>query len=417
MARNQKLTSAPVEAPAVLLGVTGSIAACKAAELASRLAAEGVEVLVVMTRAATEFVTPLTFQTLTGQPVGVDMFAERKGSKVEHIALARRPAVMVIAPATADILAKLAHGLADDLLTTAVLATTAPVLVAPAMNAAMWANPAVQENVALLAARGFGIIQPGVGALACGETGPGRMADLDVILAAVRRDLAASAVWSRRTVLVSAGPTREPLDGVRYISNASSGRMGFELASAARRRGAEVILVSGPVSLAAPFGVRMVGVTTGEQMRKAVLEHFPRCDVLIKAAAVTDYRPRDPKAGKTKSGSWDVSLDKVGNILAEAAKRRKKGQVLVGFAAETGDPEAEGARKLKERNLDLLVANRLDEPGSGFGSGTNRAVLMHRNGRRERLPVMSKAELSDRILDAVAPLLGKRQAHGRNRHL
>ncbi|MEK7476762.1 MAG: bifunctional phosphopantothenoylcysteine decarboxylase/phosphopantothenate--cysteine ligase CoaBC [Candidatus Coatesbacteria bacterium] len=391
----------------MLLGVSGSIAAYKAAELASRLTQDGNEVLTVMTRAATEFVAPLTFQTLTGQPVGVDMFAERKGSKVEHIALARRPAVALIAPATADLLAKLAQGRGDDLLTTAVLATTAPVLVAPAMNAAMWANPAVQANVAALVRRGMEVIEPGVGALACGETGPGRMADLDVILASVRKHLAVSEAWAGRGVLVSAGPTREPLDGVRYISNGSSGRMGFEIAAAARRRGAEVVLVTGPSALAVPFGVRVVRVTTGEEMRKAVLAHFPKCDLLVKAAAVTDYRPRSAKPGKTKAGHWDVPLEKVPNILAEVSKRRMKGQVLVGFAAEVGDPEAEGARKLSERRLDLLVANSLDEAGSGFGSETNRAVLMFPGGRRDRLPVMSKTELADRILDAVAPLFRK----------
>jgi len=392
---------------AVLLGVSGSIAAYKAAELASKLSQDGVEVLTVMTRAATEFVSPMTFQTLTGQPVGIDMFAERKGSRVEHIALARRAAVVVIAPATADLLGKLAQGVADDLLTTTVLATTAPVVVAPAMNAAMWANPVVQANLAILAGRGIEIIQPGVGALACGETGPGRMADLDSILAAIRKHLAASKAWAGRTVLVSAGPTREPLDGVRFISNGSSGRMGFEVAAAARRRGAEVVLVTGPVALVPPFGVQVVRVTTGEEMRKAILDNFPRCDVLVKAAAVTDYRPKAPRPGKTKSGRWDVSLEKVGNILEEVSKRCRRGQVLVGFAAEVGDPEAEGGRKLAARKLDLLVANRLDEAGSGFGAETNRAILMFRNGRRERLPVITKVELADRILDAVAPLLGR----------
>lgn len=390
----------------ILLGVTGSIAAYKAAEVASRLTAGGDEVLTVMTRAATRFVAPLTFQTLTGQPVGTDLFEEGKGSKVEHVALARRADVVLIAPATADVIAKLANGQADDLLTTTVLATTAPVLVAPAMNPAMWANPVVQENLARLRARGVEVIEPGTGLLACGETGEGRMAEPDAIVAELALWGRRNASWKGRRVLVTAGPTREFLDAVRFVTNASSGRMGYAVARAARRRGADVTLVTGPTSLPAPFGATLVRVTTGEEMRAAVLERFGACDVLVKTAAVTDYRPAAPREGKTKAAAWDVAFSKVGNIL-EAAAAVRRDQILVGFAAEAGDPEAEGARKLAERKLDLLVANDVTAEGAGFGGDTNRAVLLFPDGRRERTGLLGKGRLAERILDAVEPLLAR----------
>ncbi len=388
----------------ILLGVSGSIAAYRAVDLASRLTRDGDEVLTVLTRGALEFVTPLTFQTLTGQPVGTDLFAEAKGSRVEHIGLARRANLVVIAPATADLIAKLAGGLADDLLTTTVLATTAPVLVAPAMNAAMWGNPVVQENVARLRGRGFEIIEPEEGLLACGETGPGRMAELEEILAVVRRRLAATTAWKGIRVLVTAGPTREALDAVRFISNPSSGRMGYAVATAARSRGAEVTLVTGPSALPEPFGVAMVRVTTGEEMRAAVLDRFGAADVLVKTAAVTDYRPAAPRPGKTKDGSWAVRLEKVPNILEELAARRT-GQVMVGFAAESGDPEAEGARKLAERRLDLLVANDVSGTEGGFGTAPTRVLFMTPDGRRERLPLLPKREVAEHLLDAIQPIL------------
>lgn len=390
----------------VLLGVSGSIAAYKACDLASRLTQDGHEVLTVLTKSASEFVTPLTFRTLTGQPVGEDLFAEAKGSKVEHIGLARKSAVVVIAPATANLIAKLAMGQADDLLTASVLATTAPVLVAPAMNAAMWTNPVVQDNVARLRARGFEIVEPGAGLLACGETGPGRMAETAEILAAVRRRLDASAAWAGRRVLVTAGPTREWIDAVRFVSNPSSGKMGFALALAAKRRGATVTLVTGPAALPDPFGITVVRVTTGAEMRDAVTGRFDAADVLVAAAAVTDYRPRASRPGKTKVAALDVPMDKVPNILAELAPR-KGDRIMIGFAAETGDPEAEGRRKLVERGLDLVAANRVDEPGTGFGAEANRVILLFPDGRRESLPLAPKAEVADRILAAVEPLLSR----------
>ncbi len=390
----------------VLLGVSGSIAAYKACDVASRLTQDGHEVLTVLTRAATQFVSPLTFRTLTGQPVGEDLFAEAKGSKVEHIGLARRAAVVVIAPATADLIAKLAHGMADDLLTAAVLASTAPVLVAPAMNAAMWTNPAVQENLGKLRARGFEIVEPGAGLLACGETGPGRMAEPAEVLAAVGRRLASSVAWTGRRVLVTAGPTREWVDAVRFVSNPSSGKMGFALAAAAKRRGATVTLVTGPATLPDPFGGEVVRVTSGEEMRAAVVSRFDGCDALIAAAAVTDYRPRQALDGKTKAASLGVEFEKVPNILAEIAPR-KGGRIMVGFAAEAGDPVAEGRRKLAERGLDLVVANRVDQPGTGFAADANRVILLYPDGRSDALPLAPKTEVAERILGAVEPLLSR----------
>ena len=393
--------------PIVVLGVTGSIAAYKAAELASRLAQSGAGVYVLTTPSACRVVSPLTFQALTGNPVGVDLFAEGKGSKVEHIEIARRADLVLIAPATANVLGKLANGLADDLLTAAVLATTAPVILAPAMNPAMWANPAVRENTERLRALGFEIVEPGVGRLACGETGPGRLADLDEIMARVADLRATAGSLSGRRILVTAGPTREPLDAVRFISNPSSGKMGYAVAREAVRLKADVRLVSGPVSLPDPFGATTVRVTTGEEMRKSVLENAEWAEAIVMSAAVTDYRPAETREGKNKQAGWDLKLGKVGNILEELAGR-KNGRVVVGFAAEVGDPEPEAARKLSARDLDLVVANDVSSPGSGFGTDTNAATLVFRDGRREKKPLMSKTALARVILGEVALLLNNR---------
>lgn len=408
--------SAPFAGRVVVLGVTGSIAAYKAAELASRLTHEGAEVPTILTPAAARFVTPLTFQALTGQPAGCDLFAEGKGSKIEHIALARRADLVLVAPATATTIARLAAGSADDLLSAVVLATTAPVLVAPAMNPAMWTHPATQDNLARLAARGAEIVPPGTGTMACGETGEGRLAGTEEILEAVKRWLARTDAWAGRRVLVTAGPTREPLDGVRFVTNASSGKMGFAVAEAARRRGAVVTLIAGPVALPAPFGVRVVRVSSGEEMRSAVRDEFPRCDALVMAAAVTDYRPAAPSAGKTKARAWAVALEKVPNILEEIAPGRRPDQLVVGFAAEAGDPVAEGERKLRARGLDLVVANDISLPGSGFGADANRTVLLHAGGRREPLPLLPKRKLAELILDAVEPRLRGISVEGDPRH-
>jgi phosphopantothenoylcysteine decarboxylase/phosphopantothenate--cysteine ligase len=395
--------------PVVVLGVTGSIAAFKAAELASRLAQSGARVFTLMTQSACRFVSPLTFQALTGNPVGTDLFSEGKGSKVEHIEIARRADLILIAPATANVIGKLANGLADDLLTAAVLASTAPVLVAPAMNPAMWSNPAVRANIERIRALGFEVVEPGVGRLACGETGPGRLADLDEIMARVAGLRTAVETLAGHRLLVTAGPTREPLDSVRYVSNPSTGKMGYAVAREAVRLKADVLLVSGPVALPDPFGARTIRVTTGSEMRQAVLGNAEWAEAIVMSAAVTDYRSAKPREGKNKESGWDLKLEKVGNILEELAER-KNGRVMVGFAAEVGDPEPEAARKLAARDLDLIVANDVSREGSGFGTDTNEATIIFRDGRREKKPLMSKSALARVILAEVALLLKNRPA-------
>lgn len=401
----------PLAGRTVLLGVTGSIAAYKAAELASALVKSGADVFAVMTASSREFIGPLTFESLTGRPVACDMFETGKDRKIEHIALARRADLMVIAPATANVIGKLAHGVADDLLTATAMASTAPLIIAPAMNAAMWASPALQENVAVLRRRGAVFVEPGHGFLACGEVGAGRLADTEIMMDVIREWALRAADWKGRRVLVTAGPTREMLDRVRFISNPSSGKMGYAVAQAARSRGAEVVLVTGPTSLVDPFGVKVVRVNTGSEMREAVKEHFEWCDVLVKSAAVTDYRSRTPFEGKKKDSVWEVDLEKIGNILDELSAI-KGSRILVGFAAESGDPVAEGERKQKSRGLDLVVANDISSEGAGFGSDTNKAVLIRPDGRNENLPLLSKRVLADRILDEIQPLLQRIPAHG-----
>ena len=392
----------------IILGVTGSVAAFKAADLAGKLVRGGATVETVLTPAGARFVGPATFRALTGRPVVTDMWEEPRAGRVGHVSLARAADAVLVAPATADIIARFAHGLADDMLTTTVLATTAPVVVAPAMNHAMWANRAVRDNVTALRRRGFVVVEPGTGMLACGESGKGRLADAADILAALRSVMVGDGILAGKRVLVTAGPTREPLDAVRYISNPSSGRMGYEVAGAAQRRGADVTLVSGPSSLEPPRGAKLVRVTTGAEMRREVLKRFPASDVLVATAAVTDYRPRRAAAGKNKARSWRLELEKVGNILEEAARKRK-GQVIVGFAAEAGDPVREGRRKLKARRLDLVVANDITVPGSGFASEDDRAVLVFPGGKARRLPRMPKRELAVRIIDEVARIIDLRR--------
>ena len=401
----------PLAGRTILLGVTGSIAAYKAAELASALVRSGADVFTVMTLSSREFIGPLTFESLTGRQVACEMFETGKDRKIEHISLARRADLMVIAPATANVIGKIAHGVADDLLTSTALASTAPLIVAPAMNAAMWASPALQDNIALLKQRGVVFVEPGHGFLACGEVGAGRLADTEIILDVIREWAGRTADWKGRRVLVTAGPTREMLDRVRFISNPSSGKMGYAVAAAAKSRGAEVVLVTGPTSLADPFGVKVVRVTTGAEMREAVKEHFEWCDVLVKSAAVTDYRSRSQFDGKKKDSSWELELEKVGNILDELSGT-KGSRILVGFAAESGDPVAEGERKLLSRGLDLVVANDVSEAGSGFGSDSNKAVFIKPDAESERLPLMSKRALAERILDEVGPLLSRIPAGG-----
>ena len=392
----------------ITLGVTGGVAAYKAAELVRRLQQEGDSVQVVMTRSAREFVTPLTFAALSGQKVITDLFSDSSGgepnleSAIEHIAVAQRTDLLLVAPATADIIAKFARGVADDFLTTLYLASTAPVVVAPAMNVNMWNHAATRQNVEILRARGVKIVEPDEGYLACGMTGPGRLAGLEEILAAVHEVSKAQRDLEGETILVSAGPTCEDLDPVRFISNRSSGKMGYAVAEAAAKRGAKVILVSGPVNLETPAGVERVNVRTAEEMRHAIVQRFADASIAILAAAVADYRPAQPRAEKIKKGSAPlaVSLEPTADILAEVAKQ-KGSRIVVGFAAET-DHVAENARKkLASKNADLIVANDVTAEGAGFDRDTNVVTLFSRDGRDLALPKMPKSEVAQRILDEV----------------
>ncbi len=394
----------------ITLGVTGGVAAYKAAELVRRLQQDGFSVQVVMTRGAREFITPLTFAALTGQKVITDLFAESGGeanleSAIEHIAVAQRTDLLLVAPATADILAKFARGIADDFLTTLYLASTAPVVVAPAMNVNMWNHAATQENVEMLRARGVKIVDPDEGYLACGMIGAGRLAGQEAIVAAVHEALHAVRDLAGETVLVTAGPTRENVDPVRYLTNRSSGKMGYAVAEAAARRGAHVILVSGPTSLDVPSGVERIDVQSAQDMHRVVLEKVAGCSIAIFAAAVADYRPAEPSGQKIKRNneSTTIPLEPTPDILASVA--RNKGQrFIVGFAAET-DHVAENARqKLAAKNADLMVANDVTAEGSGFDHDTNVVTLFARDGRDLALPRMSKSEVAQRILDEVVRL-------------
>lgn len=388
----------------VILGIGGGIAAYKAAELARALIERGVSVQVVLTAAAAEFVRPLTFATLTGRKVLTDLFASQTAedvlaSAVEHIRVAQENEALVVAPATADLLAKFAHGLATDFLTTLYLAFDGPVILAPSMNTKMWEHPATRKNVEALAARGHVILPPEEGPLACGTTGAGRLPDPQRIAEAVlfwggrRRDL------EGETVLVTAGPTQEPLDPVRYISNRSSGRMGYAIAAAAAARGAKVILVSGPVELAPPYGVELVPVQTACQMRDAVISRLPEATIIIKAAAVADYyvaRPPSQKIKKT-AARMSVELEPTPDILAEVG-RLKADRLLIGFAAETENLIEEGRRKLQTKNCDMVVANLVKE-GIGFGSEDNEVTLILRTGETVPMERASKRAIADRIFD------------------
>ena len=388
----------------VVLGVTGSIAAYKAAELASKLTQAGAKVDVVMTKCATEFVTPLTFRSITHRPVATDMFANPDEYDIEHIALAERAEVVVIAPATANIMAKLAAGIADDMLCCTVLATKAPVVLAPAMNVHMWENAITQENLTRLRNRGFKIVEPGYGPLACGETGKGRLADVEDILAAIRRILDRKSDLAGKHVVVTAGGTQEPIDPVRLICNRSSGKMGYALAEAARERGAKVTLISAPTTLPAPDGVEMVQVQTALQMREAVLKAVPGTDALIMAAAVADYRPATAAKSKLKKEEFplmQLDLIRTPDIISEV----KGNLIKVGFAAESENAVQNATVKLKNKGLHLIVANNITEAGSGFGSDTNKVVLIDARGNVDELPLMPKSEVAHRILDKVVSLL------------
>lgn len=394
----------------ITLGVTGGVAAYKAAELVRRLQQEGFSVEVVMTRAACEFITPLTFAALTGKKVITGLFAESGGeanleSAIEHIAVAQRTDLLLVAPATADILAKFSRGISDDFLSTLYLAATVPVVVAPAMNVNMWNHPATQENIEHLRERGVHVVNPDEGYLACGMTGAGRLAGQDAIVAAVREVLRVRRDLEGHTVLLTAGPTQEDLDPVRFLTNRSSGRMGYAVAEAAAHRSAKVILVSGPTSLETPEGVTRVDVRTAAEMLKAVEENIDGATIAIFAAAVADFRPAEAAAHKIKKTAAGITLRLEPNpdILATIA-RKKSHRLIVGFAAET-DKVAENARKkLKEKNADLIVANDVTAEGAGFDVDTNVVTLFARDGRDLPLPKMTKREVAHRILDEVVRL-------------
>jgi len=397
----------------ITLGVTGGVAAYKAAELVRRLQQDGFSVQVVMTRGAREFVTPLTFASLSGQKVITDLFGDSSGgeanleSAIEHIAVAQRTDLLLVAPATADILAKFARGIADDFLTTLYLASTAPVVVAPAMNVNMWNHAATQENVKMLRARGVNVVDPAEGYLACGMTGAGRLAGQEEIVAAVREALKAQRDLEGETILVTAGPTCEDLDPVRYLTNRSSGKMGYAVAEAAANRGAKVILVSGPTNLDAPAGVERIGVRSAKEMHRAVMDRITGASIAILAAAVADYRPAEQHAEKIKKGHapLTLSLEPTADILAEVA--RDKGQkIVVGFAAETERVAENARKKLSAKNADLIVANDVTAEGAGFDLDTNIVTLFSRDGRDLALPKLTKGEVAQRILDEVLRLRG-----------
>lgn len=386
----------------IVLGVCGGIAAYKAIEVVSRLVKARATVHVIMTRAATKFVTPLMFREISGQPVYTTMWDEPKLWNVEHIALAKRADLFVVAPATANLLGKLAGGIADDFLSTTIMATQAPILLAPAMNTQMYHNPAVQRNLNTLRQRGMLIMEPASGMLACGTEGDGRLPEPVDIVRRVEEHFAHAHTMAGLKVLVTAGGTREAIDPVRYIGNRSSGKMGYALAKAAAERGADVVLISGPVSLMPPSGVRMVLVESAMQMRDAVLSEFPDTNIVIKAAAVADYRPEAAESQKIKKNSDSLTLQLIKNpdILAELG-RIKTNQFLVGFAAETQDLLKNAAEKLRKKNLDMLVANDVTAAGAGFESNTNIVKVLFPDGTMDELPQMTKLELGDLILDRV----------------
>jgi len=392
----------------IVLGVTGGIAAYKAVELLRLLTKAGADVHVIMTRSALEFVAPLTFQTLSANPVHTELFNLIAEREIGHIALADRADLFVIAPATANVIGKIAAGIADDMLTTTVMATKAPVLLAPAMNVNMYTNPLYRDNEDRLRRYGYLFVPPENGALACGWEGEGKLAAPESIFEAVVAAMTPKDL-NGQTIMITAGPTREEIDPVRFISNHSSGKMGYALAKAAQRRGARVILVSGPVNLPAPLGVELVCVESANQMQGAVMERVALCTVVIKAAAVADYCPAERSGEKIKKKSAEMSLQliRTPDILAGLGALEKR-PLLVGFAAETGNLDEFAAKKLTDKNADIIVANDVSQADAGFNVDNNRARLLFRDGRNLDYPLMSKDALSGIILDAVSAELAIR---------
>jgi len=393
----------------IVLGITGGIAAYKAAELTRELVRRGASVRVIMTDNATRFITPLTLETLSGNQVCTDMFARSQDFEIAHVSLADFADLMIIAPATANVIGKIAAGVADDLLTTTVMATTAPVLLCPAMNNRMYENPLVKGNIAKLAGHGYFFAEPGFGELACRSEGQGRLAEIMEIIAEAETILTPKDLTGEH-VLVTAGPTREPFDPVRFITNYSSGKMGYALAVMAARRGADVTLISGPASLPVPRRVKFIPVSTALEMKDAVMKLYKKSTVIIKAAAVGDYRPATPSASKIKKGAerLTVSFEKNPDIIAELG-RKKGDRILVGFSMETEDLVRNARAKMLAKKMDLIVANDLTDEGAGFQSDTNAVVIITPEGQEERLPLMDKRDVADRILDRVKTIITARR--------
>ncbi|QXM05859.1 bifunctional phosphopantothenoylcysteine decarboxylase/phosphopantothenate--cysteine ligase CoaBC [Crassaminicella indica] len=391
----------------VVVGVTGGIAAYKAADVVSRLKKHGFDVNVIMTKSAQQFVHPLTFQSLSQNYVVTDMFEEPKTWEVEHISLANKADLFLVVPTTANVIGKIANGIADDMLTTTIMATRAPVMMAPAMNTNMYDNPIVQGNIEKLKGLGFHFIEPAVGRLACGDYGKGKLAEPEAIVNEAIKLLAMNKDLEGKKILVTAGPTKEPIDPVRYITNHSSGKMGYAVAEKAAARGAQVILISGPTNLKKPIGVKIIDINTANEMYKAVLDHFEWADIVIKSAAVADYRPSFVSDNKIKKGDNDFSIQLTRNpdILMELGKRKKNNQVLVGFAAETQNILENAKKKIEKKNLDFIVANDLMKKGAGFNSDTNIATIIDKDGYIEHCEKMEKKELADKILDKAKILL------------
>lgn len=394
----------------VILGVTGSIAAYKAANLASMLKKQHADVQVIMTKNATQFINPITFESLTGNKCLVDTFDRNFQFQVEHVALAKRADLAIVAPATANIMAKLAHGLADDMLTTTLLACRCPKLIAPAMNTRMYENPVTQDNMDLLRKYGFRIIEPAVGHLACGDTGAGKLPPETLLLECILDEIAMEKDMKGLHVLITAGPTMEAIDPVRFISNHSTGKMGYALARVCRRRGAEVTLVSGKTNLEAPYGVTLVPVTSAQDMFEAVSSRAKEQDLIIKAAAVADYRPVTVAENKIKKspGDMSIALERTTDILAWLGEHRQEGQVLCGFAMETEHMVEHAKEKLTRKHVDMIAANNVKVAGAGFGTDTNVVTLITEDGAEE-LAKMSKEEVASRILDALLRLRRNRE--------
>ncbi|HBY57050.1 MAG TPA: bifunctional phosphopantothenoylcysteine decarboxylase/phosphopantothenate--cysteine ligase CoaBC [Candidatus Atribacteria bacterium] len=388
----------------IILGVTGSIAAYKAAEILSLLKKKGADVFVIMTESATKFVQPLTFSTLSGHPVITNLFSSNDKIEVKHISLSKWADLILVAPATANIVGKIANGIADDMLTTTIMAFKSKVIFAPAMNKNMISNPIYQENVKKLAVLGYEFIDSEYGPLACGEVGEGRLADIEEIVAKVENTLYFKKDYKNKTVLITASCTREPIDDVRFISNYSTGKMGFALAKIAQARGAKVILITGPTSLSAISGINTISVNTAEEMKSEVFKYFEEADIVISAAAVADFRPKEKVSGKIKKEETEkmtIELERNPDILFELGKK-KGDKILVGFAAETENLIQNACKKLREKKLDMIIANDLSAKDAGFGSDKNIAKIINKEGIvYKELPLMPKTEMAEKILDEI----------------